>query len=296
MLKFYRLAAFILIAFSQGLVANAAEECEWLEKSKVDQAFPEYAPWQTMVGGAVGSCKFTSNPTQFINIFSVNQMVRSSAADAEKAARSTRTEVLKSYQVEAVPNLGKQGFRYWSKDNLRLLSFVGHQKNILVTGSLYMQGEVTKAQAETAVKLLSNNAFSLIDDPKQLAAATHCRYFDQSLLERLLPSKNRQQNVFGSTSCIAYSDEKMLKLDIVKTDQSMLSNLSSQNCTTVSMPNLGKLATLSYGCSKGKPRAQVNFAADGNVFMLSWITTKEPSEAERTTLIKLAEYAAAQSF
>ena len=67
------LALAALLGFANAAVA--AEECAWLSNAALDKAFPQYAPWNTMVGGTAGSCQFTSNPRKSPNIFGAKNQI-----------------------------------------------------------------------------------------------------------------------------------------------------------------------------------------------------------------------------
>src|ERR1043165_8193377 len=104
------LALAALLGFAH--VAAAAEERAWLSNAALDKAFPQYAPWNTMVGGTAGSCQFTSNPRKAPNIFGANQMIQKSPKEAQELVRSMKTEMQKTQTVEPAPKLGAEGFYY----------------------------------------------------------------------------------------------------------------------------------------------------------------------------------------
>uniref|UniRef100_UPI0026346236 hypothetical protein n=1 Tax=Dokdonella sp. TaxID=2291710 RepID=UPI0026346236 len=62
----FRIAArslFLLTLAGTAATAHAAEECGFLPLAEVDRTLTEFAPWHTMVGGAVGHCTFLSDET-----------------------------------------------------------------------------------------------------------------------------------------------------------------------------------------------------------------------------------------
>ena len=72
-----------LVLLSLWPIASAlADDCPWMQASKLDELWPDAAPWEVMVGGP-GSCKFTSDSSRPANIVGANQMIKASPAEAE---------------------------------------------------------------------------------------------------------------------------------------------------------------------------------------------------------------------
>lgn len=294
-----RCLSMCLLLFGMIAGAHAAETCGWLATAKLDEAFPDYAPWQTMVGGKVGHCQFTSNPHQPANIFGANQTVKASAAEAEEMVRSLRANTTDSV-VQPMPSLGKYAFTYAPKSGSedpagRSLFFVAHRGKVLVMGSLVMQKTIGPAERAAAEKLLQA-ALAISDDPHAIAAAGKCPYFDAALLRRLLPGKDFEENVYGSNSCMAQAGSKALILQIVADGRAgeVLANMNkmSGGCKSEELIQLGKDARLLYACSGGNPRATVRFADARRMLEFSFAPEREPTPAERELLVQLAEKAA----
>jgi hypothetical protein len=286
----------LLLLFGMGAAAHAAQPCGWLATSKLDEAFPDAAPWQTMVGGKVGHCQFTSNPHQPVNIFGANQSVKSSAAEAEEQVRSMRANTT-DVDVQSAPALGKFAFTYKPKAGTeqpegRSLLFVAHHGKVMVLGSLVMQKTIGPAERAAAEKLIQA-ALAIADDPHALAAAAKCRYFDAALVRRLLPDKDFEENVYGSNSCMAQAGSKALILAIVEDGRGaeVLANMAkmSDDCKSEDLVQLGKNAKLLYACTSGNPRATVRYADRGKMLDFSFAPQREPTPAERELLVQLAE-------
>jgi hypothetical protein len=296
-MKGYLSAGLLLFGLVSG--AHAAETCGWLATARLDEAFPDAAPWQTMVGGKVGHCQFTSNPHQPVNIFGANQTVKGSAAEAEDMVRSLRANTADAV-IQPAPALGKYAFTYAPKPSSeeragRSLFFVAHHGKVMVMGSLVMQKAIGPAERAAAEKLVQA-ALAIADDPHAIAAAGKCPYFDAALVRRLLPGKDYEENVYGSNSCMAQSGSKALILSIVADGRAgeVLANMNkmSGGCKSEELIQLGKDAQLSYACSSGNPRAMVRFADTHRMLEFSFAPEREPTPAERELLVQLAEKAA----
>lgn len=296
-MKSHLSAAFLVFATFAG--AHASETCGWLATSKLDEVFPESAPWQTMVGGKVGHCQFTSNPHRPVNIFGANQTVKASAAEAEETVRSLRANTTDAV-IQPAPALGKYAFTYAPKPGSeeragRSLFFVAHHGKVMVMGSLVMQQAIGPAERAAAEKLVQA-ALAIADDPRAIAAAGKCPYFDAALVRRLLPGKDFEESVYGSNSCMAQAGSKALILSIVADARAgeVLANMNkmSGGCKSDELIQLGKDARLSYACSGGNPRATVRFADTHRMLEFSFAPEREPTPAERELLVQLAEKAA----
>ena len=276
--------------------AHAAGKCGWLATSKLDQAFPEYAPWRVMVGGNVGSCTFNSNPHAAPNIFGAIQSVKASPAEAEELVRTLRDNS-SEVSVQPAPALGKFAFTYQSKDgngkiDERSLFFVAHRGKVEVNGSLVLQRPIGAPERAAAEQLIQA-ALAIADDPHVLAAAAKCRYFDAQLIRRLLPGSDFEENVYGSNSCMAQAGNKALILSIMEDGrgEEVLANMAkmSDGCKSEDLIQLGKNAKLLYACSGGNPRATVRYAGAGKMLEFSFAPEREPTPAERDILVQLAE-------
>ena len=278
-------------------VAAAAEDCGWLPAGKLDEAFPEHGPWSTLVGGKVGSCKFTSDSRRPPNIFGANQMVKSSAAEAEEFVRGLKSSIAESYDVEPAPALGKEGFRYRPKgaEADRSLFFVAHRKKVAVLGSMTFQKAITAAEVK-AGEVLAGAALAVADDEEAIAAATNCPWLDPKLIRQLLPGEDFSENVFGSKSCMANAAGAVVILSIVEdASAELMAARSDSGCTSQPLPQLGEVASIQYACTTGNPRASVRFLSRSKMFDVSLVPAQEPTAAERALLVKLAEHAFSRS-
>lgn len=283
-----------ILIFLFPINVTAAEECEWMPVTQVAEALPDYGPWQTMRGGQVGSCQFLGRSRGGPAVLAFNQMVKDSASQAQDFVVSMRTNLGPGQVVEDLDGLGSKGFGYRPKESTaggarNSLFLVGHQGRVVVMGSLTVPGEVS-TDTRAAYLALAGNALGLSADEGAMAAATQCRYFNQSVLERFFEGASFSQQVYGSNSCIASAGKRVLMLAIVENVNPDLAKTMAGNgdCTLEPIPALGAQGSISYACAEGNPRAAVRYLQGSEHFELSWIPGREPSEAERDLLVKLA--------
>jgi hypothetical protein len=287
------LAACLLFA----AVPAGAEDCGWLATAKLDEAFPQYAPWEVMTGGAAGSCKFTSDPGRPANVFGANQMIKASAAEAEQFVAGLRGSMAQSYAVAAAPALGKAGFTYRPKPGSgledRSIYFVAHQQQVAVIGSLLLQEPITPAAIESATGLVQA-ALAIAGDPAALAAAADCPWFDTAILKQLLPGKDFSAQTYGSNSCMAQAGGQAVIVSIMEaTDASALGAATGAGCSNAPVPGLGAQGGMSWACKGGRPHAKVRMVAGPHYVEYSYAPGREPSEAERALLVAMAAKAQA---
>lgn len=291
---FGRALALVLVLF---VSPARAEECGWLPASALDRAFPDGAPWSTMVGGKVGSCKFRSDPTRAPNIFGANQMVKESEKEAAAFVAELRPSMAESYDVEPAPAIGAKGFVYRPResgpDAGRSLFFVGHRGRVAVMGSMSFQKPITAEERKAAEVLL---LAALEMDEEAMEAATNCKWFDRALVRKLLPEEGYSEQVFGERSCLATAGEKVVMLSITETENAALISqrmIEMGGCTTEPI-ELAEAAWLQHGCTSGNPRASVRWVSGARMFELSFVPGKEPTEKERGILVDLAKVAASR--
>jgi len=293
-----RLALLLCGLFAAVSTAHAAK-CGWLATSKLNETFPEYAPWQVIVGGAVGNCEFNSNPHEAPNIFGAIQSVKASPAEAADLARTLRDATPSENKIEPTPALGKYAFVYQPKDSNgkideRSMFFVAHRGKVEVNGSLVLQRPIGPAERAAAEKLIAA-ALAVADDTTKLQAANKCPYFDATLIRQLLPDKDYEENVYGENSCMAQANSKAVILQIIADARAeqIATNMSAMNdgCKSENLPGLGNGGKLSYQCTSGNPRATVRFTTPGKMFEFSFAPEREPTPAERAILVQLARKA-----
>lgn len=277
--------------------AAAAEDCGWLPTAKLDAAFPQHAPWEVMVGGAAGSCKFASDGTRPANIFGANQMIKASPAEAESFVASLRGTMAKSYVVAPYPALGKAAFTYRPKPGSgledRSIYFVAHEKQVAVIASLVLQQPVTPAATQAAEGLV-RAALAIGSDPAALAAASDCPWFDTTLLKQLLPGKGFSAQAYGSNSCMAQADGRAVIVSIhAASDAAVLGPATGRGCTTEPVAALGAQGSMSYACSGGRPNAKVRMVAGAHYVEYAYAPGREPTVAERALLVTMAAQAQA---
>jgi hypothetical protein len=132
----------------------SAEECPWLPSSRIDHAYPDRAPWSTMIGGE-GRCKFISDQSKPASVLSLTQIIKASPQEAEAYVKSVASGMAKSYNVTPAPALGKNGAAVRQKEASAhtMLTLIGHQKNVVVMAQLSFYGEITEAQQQQAQEL-----------------------------------------------------------------------------------------------------------------------------------------------
>lgn len=276
------------------LNSPAAEECAWLPVSQVEDAIPGFGPWETMSGGQVGACQFMGRSRGGPAILGYNQMVQDSAGKAQDFVVSMRRNLGSGHVVEKQDGLGSMGFIYRPKDDgtdaaRNTLFLIGHEGRVVVMGTLTVPGELSSS-TRSAFLALARNAFELSTDQGAMEAATRCQYFNQGVLKRLFEGAAFSQQVYGSNSCIANAGKRVLMLAIVDNVDPGLARTMAEGggCKNERLPALGAQGSIGFDCAEGNPRATVRYLQGSQHFEFNWIPGKEPSEAERDLLIKLA--------
>ena len=130
-----------------------AQDCSWMSVDRIDKAFQSRAAWSTMAADA-GRCKFISTQAVPPSTISVTQIVKGSAEEAEKYARSVGSGMAASYRVTPLTAIGAAGAAVREKTNDgRMLTLVGHQKNIVVMIQMSFPGGVSPADESAAVAI-----------------------------------------------------------------------------------------------------------------------------------------------
>jgi hypothetical protein len=285
----------LLLFLALGPLARA-QDCPWLPDSRMDEAYPRMAPWNTLAGG-VGRCKFISTGRRPNNVLTLTSMVKASPREAQSYVRSLHDSMAKTYQARPLPAIGPGGFSVRQRDDETsgFLTLVGHSGKVVVMAQLSFRAPVTDAEEAVAVAL-TKETFTQADDPVAQKAATTCPYFDEAGLRKLLPGKGLEVQVFGETSCMAQSGKSVLVLSIVDADDppQMIAALAGGGCRTEAVEPLGPGATLSWGCTGGNPRASVRYAEPHRVVELHLTPGREPTAEERKSLVELARLARAR--
>lgn len=292
-------ALFLLSLAGTAAPADAAEACGFLPTADLDTAFPEFAPWRTMVGGAVGHCTFLSDERAPPNSVSFVQQFKPSAAEAGAVYDGMRQGLAGEYAMQDVPGLGERAFRYAPKDDAtegpRSTSIVAQKGKLVVTISLTLQRAVTDADVRTAAQL-GRSALGNADSPALARQASSCPWLDETALKRLFGGKPHEVQVYGENSCMAADKQsRVLLVSAMKTaDGYSLDAMRAPDCQYRDLPELGQGAKLSFACKSGNPRAGVGFVADGLAIELTWTAAgAEPGEAEKAALVELAKAARA---
>ena len=95
-----------------------------------------------------------------------------------------------------------------------LLNRVGQGGPIVVMAQLSFRARVTGAEEATAVAPAKETP-AQANEPAARKAARRCPCFDEAGLRKLLPGNEPEVQVFGETSCLAQSGERVLVLSIV---------------------------------------------------------------------------------
>ena len=139
-------------------------DCTWLPESQMNEIFPDKAPWSTL-DVRQGRCKFLTDQSRApIGSFAINQIVESSAKEAEDYVRSLGQGMAEggSYRVKPEPALGKAGIAVWPgkvSDNSNLI-LAGHEKNIVVMTTVMFPGGID-AETEAKARDLTKKVFTL---------------------------------------------------------------------------------------------------------------------------------------
>jgi hypothetical protein len=107
------------------------------------------------MAGGQGRCKFVSDQSKPSSTISLTQMVQTSAREAEDYAQTVGSGMAESYKVTPESSIGKAGVAVREKEaqGSRMLTLIGHQKNIVVMTQMSFLGGVSAAQQATAIDL-----------------------------------------------------------------------------------------------------------------------------------------------
>jgi hypothetical protein len=285
-----------LYLLAAGTTALAATKCPFIDVTLLNKGLPDGAPWRVMSGGQ-GECSFTAKDTS-VN-FGFSHMVAESTEKATEAALSMKDAVAPTSRVEPLPALGEYGISYGMKDaagrvDEKSMFFYGHRGPVGVSGYLNLKSAITGEQRAFAANLMAST-LGVASNAKALAKETNCPYFDDDLVKRLLPSGDVTISVPNKDSCVVSASGNVLMISVSRSAQSAqaASNMMKGNgCTVDPLPMFGKIAGISHHCGGGNPRAQILFVSGGRMFDVTLVPTGEPTEAQRATLVELAEFAA----
>ncbi len=134
----------------------AAEDCPWLADSRIDEAFPDRAPWSILAGAAgQGRCKWVSDSSRPSSQISLIQMIKASPAEAQEYVKKVGGGMAKTYLVKPEPGIGTEGVavRQDEAADSRMLTLIGHQGNEVIMTQMSFLGGVDAEQQAEAVKL-----------------------------------------------------------------------------------------------------------------------------------------------
>ncbi|MDR2688807.1 MAG: hypothetical protein LBB76_03515 [Azoarcus sp.] len=284
---------FALILVAATTTAYAAEDCGFLPASRVDEAFAEFAPWHTRVGGTVGHCVFLSSK-HASSMVSFIQQFKSSKADANGVYEAMRQGLDDGYTIKEVKGLGERAFSYEPKDDdSHMTAIVAQKDHLVITVTLSLQRAATAADLRAAVELGQFTLRGANDEDLRRKAST-CPWFDDSGLKKLFGGKAYEVQVHGENSCMAADKQaRVLLLSALEARDGLTLDimLRTKHCQTRDLPELGKGAKLSFACKSGNPRAETDFAVNGFIINLTWSAGAEPGEAEKAALVELAKSA-----
>ena len=294
---FHLRSLFALLLAVVGVGAQAAEDCGFLPTTMVNEAFAEFAPWSTVVGGAVGHCSFASDESAPPNLIAFMQQFKPTKAAASAVYDGMRQGLAANHVMREVIGLGDRAYRYEPKGNTAKgsrTSFIVAQKDRLVlTVKLTLQEAVTEDEVQAAARL-AHVALRGANDPETLRKASSCPWFDDGGLTQLFGGKTYEVQVHGENSCMAADKQSRVLLLWALKDSGadLLDALHTGSCQTRNVPELGKDAKLSFACQGGRPRAATGFTENGVVIQLTWAPAgKEPSDTEKAALLALAKSA-----
>jgi hypothetical protein len=284
-----------LLLLAASGIAAAAQKCPRIETSMVDKGFSEAGPWRVMSGGP-GECTFMTADTS-VN-FGFNHMVNESADLATAASVEMREAVAGNSVVEPIPVLGDAGFTYQPKNEAgevdpKSMFFHGHRGSVNASGYLNLPTAITPAQRDFAAHLIAGT-LGVATNPRALAKETRCPYLDGALVDELLPTGNRSVIVPDKSSCVISADGRVITVAVVKgkrSDDAAEGMMRSGGCTVDPLPKLGRTAAVMHHCSEGNARTQVVVAGNGRMLEIAYVPGQEPTDAERATLVELAQFA-----
>lgn len=288
------------IAFATSLLLACApaiaQKCPKIETHVLDKGFSESAPWRVMSGGP-GECSFTTRNTS-VN-FGFSHVVSPTPEAARAGAVDMKHAVAATSVVEPMPSLGEEGFTYQQKKrngdvDRSQMFFYGHRGTVGLTGYLNLKGPITPEQRLLAGNLLATT-LGAASNPKMLAKESHCRYFDASLVKRLLPSGDQSIVVPDANHCVVSADGNVITVSVSKDARGWAAAerlLREGDCTVEAIPNFGKGAGISHHCRKGNPRAEVVVVTGSRMVKVLFAPPAEPSADDRATLVELARFAA----
>ncbi|HET7063390.1 MAG TPA: hypothetical protein VFI49_03875 [Rudaea sp.] len=289
----FLLALYLLAAAS---TATAATKCPFIDAALLNRGLPDSAPWRVMSGGQ-GECSFTAKDMSVS--FGFSHMVSESTEKATDAAKSMKEAVTPTSRVEPLPVLGEYGIDYNMKNDKGMpdeksMFFYGHSGRVGVSGYLNLKDAITSQQRDFAANLIAST-LGVAGSARALKKETSCPYFEDSLVKSLLPSGDMTISIPNKDSCVVSASGSVLMVSANSSAQSAqaVSNmLKGSGCTVDPLPKFGKVAGIAHHCSGGNPRAQILFVSGGRMFDVTLVPTSEPTEAQRATLVELAEYAA----
>lgn len=285
-----------LLLLAAASTALGATKCPFIDVTLLNKGLPDGAPWRVMSGGQ-GECSFTAKDTS-VN-FGFSHSVAESMEKANEAALSMKDAVTPTSRVEPLPVLGEHGIAYQMKDDAggvdpKSMFFYGHNGRVGVSGYLNLKSAITAGQRDFAANLIAST-LSVAGSARALKKETNCPYFDDSLVKSLLPPGDVTISVPNKDSCVVSASGSVLMVSVNRSAQSAqaVSNmLKGSGCTVDPLPKFGKVAGIAHHCSGGNPRAQILFVSGGRMFDVTLVPTSEPTEAQRASLVELAEFAA----
>jgi len=289
----HRLSLFVVL-LAASLLASAQDTCGWISTAELDRLLPTAAPWSVMVGGKVGSCKFTGSGrgNAGVTVIGANQMIKANAEEAAALVLKMQGSMAASYIVEAEPTLGEHGFRYRPKDDSpggrMSVSYFGHYKQVAVTGQLVLAvGDGHDAFAEGA-RAFMRAALAVADD-QSATAASQCPYFDDAILRRLLPGSAYSQQVFGTNSCMAQDGAGAAMILSIMADGGPERNaaMRGSGCTWRALDGVVG-ASLGTDCQGGRPRAELELLLGNRVLKYSFAPGRTTTAADHQLMEALA--------
>jgi len=276
--------------------AAVAAKCPFVDAALLNKGLPDGAPWRVMSGGQ-GECSFVAKDMSVS--FGFSHMVSESTEKATEAAKSMKEAVAPTSRVEPQPVLGEYGIDYNMKNEAGMpdeksMFFYGHNGRVGVSGYLNLKNAITAQQRDFAANLIAST-LGVAGSARALKKETNCPYFDNDLVKSLLPSGDVTVSIPNKDSCVVSASGSVLMVSVnrnAQNAQAASNMLKGSGCTVDPLPKFGKVAGIAHHCSGGNPRAQILFVSGDRMFDVTLVPTSEPSDAQRATLIELAEYAA----
>ncbi len=299
MLKYLALAAVI----SMAAPFSHAAACPWLPLQVVRDALPQFEPWKVDAGSGAGLCTFVGESSKVPGTstsmprLTFTQQAQPDAAAAAKFTREFRAASADVYRIKQNTKLGSEGFSALPKDekDTSMAYWTGHNDKAVLMVTM-MRNDKPNSADLLAVDGVVAKALAAATKPGVAEKALACPYFEPTLIAKLLPTQGLKTQQFGEDSCMSNTDDSSVVMLMRVVAQSaseraqLMKGLVDKDCSNESAPSLGAGGVIEFACKSGNARATAHFVKGNSIYSVNHIPiNREPTKAERDTLLKLAE-------